>query len=89
MNFTKKIDRAFQWAGEKMGGEAKTTMSDGFKMLETEMALRFEGELSSVGSKRWTPGMRADTRLSRHGASPKIDEPVHKMARSPPRLVGR
>ncbi|AEO63085.1 uncharacterized protein THITE_2107948 [Thermothielavioides terrestris NRRL 8126] len=43
MNFTKKIDRAFQWAGEKMGGEAKTTMSDGFKMLETEMALRFEG----------------------------------------------
>ncbi|KAL2132472.1 hypothetical protein VTI74DRAFT_3746 [Chaetomium olivicolor] len=43
MNFTKKFDRAFQWAGEKMGGEAKTTMSDDFKMLETEMALRFEG----------------------------------------------
>ena len=44
MNITKKFDRAFQWAGEKMGGEAKTTMSDDFKMLETEMALRFEGE---------------------------------------------
>lgn len=43
MNITKKFDRAFQWAGEKMGGEAKTTMSDDFKMLETEMALRFEG----------------------------------------------
>ncbi|KAK4207755.1 hypothetical protein QBC37DRAFT_379756 [Rhypophila decipiens] len=43
MNITKKFDRAFQWAGEKMGSEAKTTMSDDFKNLETEMALRFEG----------------------------------------------
>jgi len=43
MNITKKFDRAFQWAGEKMGSEAKTTMSDDFKQLETEMALRFEG----------------------------------------------
>ncbi|KAK3685299.1 hypothetical protein B0T22DRAFT_214169 [Podospora appendiculata] len=43
MNITKKLDRAVQWAGEKMGSEAKTTMSDEFKQLETEMALRFEG----------------------------------------------
>lgn len=43
MNITKKFDRAFQWAGEKMGGEAKTTMTDDFKQLETEMALRFDG----------------------------------------------
>ncbi|KAI1493310.1 hypothetical protein F5X96DRAFT_238240 [Biscogniauxia mediterranea] len=43
MNFTKKIDRAFQWAGEKMGHEAKTSHSDEFKMLETEMALRHDG----------------------------------------------
>ncbi|CCC09028.1 hypothetical protein SMACR_03143 [Sordaria macrospora] len=43
MNITKKIDRAFQWAGEKMGGEQKTTMSEDFKQLEMEMALRFEG----------------------------------------------
>ncbi|KAI1767957.1 BAR-domain-containing protein [Hypoxylon sp. FL1150] len=43
MNFTKKIDRAFQWAGEKMGQEAKTSHSDEFKNLETEMALRHEG----------------------------------------------
>ncbi|KAK4138420.1 BAR-domain-containing protein [Trichocladium antarcticum] len=43
MNITKKFDRAFQWAGEKMGGEVKTSMSDDFKMLETEMALRFDG----------------------------------------------
>lgn len=45
MNITKKFDRAFQWAGEKMGGEAKTSMSDDFKNLETEMALRFDGKL--------------------------------------------
>jgi hypothetical protein len=46
MNITKKFDRAFQWAGEKMGAEAKTTMSDDFKQLETEMALRFDGKSS-------------------------------------------
>ncbi|KAF4979502.1 hypothetical protein FDECE_18043, partial [Fusarium decemcellulare] len=43
MHFTKKIDRAFQWAGEKMGSEARTAHSDEFKMLETEMALRHDG----------------------------------------------
>ncbi|KAK3326106.1 hypothetical protein B0H66DRAFT_147040 [Apodospora peruviana] len=43
MNITKKFDRAFQWAGEKMGSEARTTMSEDFKQLETEMALRFDG----------------------------------------------
>ncbi|KAK3366285.1 hypothetical protein B0T24DRAFT_535366 [Lasiosphaeria ovina] len=43
MNITKKFDRAFQWAGEKMGSEAKTTMPEDFKQLETEMALRFDG----------------------------------------------
>ncbi len=45
MNITKKIDRAFQWAGEKMGAETKTSMSEDFKMLETEMALRYDGTL--------------------------------------------
>ncbi|KAI1076655.1 BAR-domain-containing protein [Whalleya microplaca] len=43
MNFTKKFDRAFQWAGEKMGQEAKTSHSEDFKALETEMALRQDG----------------------------------------------
>lgn len=43
MHITKKFDRAFQWAGEKMGAEAKTSMSEDFKSLETEMALRFDG----------------------------------------------
>lgn len=43
MGITRKIDRAFQWAGERIGGEAKTAHSDEFKMLETEMALRHDG----------------------------------------------
>lgn len=43
MNFTKKIDRAFQWAGEKMGSEAKTSLPEEFKLLETEIALRIDG----------------------------------------------
>lgn len=50
MNFTKKFDRAFQWAGEKMGGEAKTSMSEDFKALETEMALRFDGMVKMQAS---------------------------------------
>lgn len=43
MHLTRKIDRAFQWAGEKIGGE-KTAHSEEFKNLETEMTLRYEGE---------------------------------------------
>lgn len=39
----KKLDRVKQWAGEKMGGEAKTNVSDEFKALEMEMTLRHEG----------------------------------------------
>ncbi|KAJ4389549.1 hypothetical protein N0V93_007019 [Gnomoniopsis smithogilvyi] len=41
--FTKKFDRAFQWAGERMGNEARTGTTEEFKSLETEMALRFDG----------------------------------------------
>ncbi|KAI0017824.1 BAR-domain-containing protein [Xylariomycetidae sp. FL0641] len=43
MVFTKKFDRAFQWAGEKMGHESKTNQTDEFKVLEQEMALRHDG----------------------------------------------
>ncbi|KHN97306.1 BAR domain containing protein [Metarhizium album ARSEF 1941] len=43
MSFAKKLDRAVQWAGEKMGSEAKTTHSDEFQRLEAEMALRQQG----------------------------------------------
>lgn len=45
--FTKKFDRAFQWAGERMGNEARTGTTEEFKMLETEMALRFDGKSPS------------------------------------------
>lgn len=39
----KKFDRVKQWAGEKMGAETKTNVSDEFKALEVEMTLRHEG----------------------------------------------
>lgn len=45
MNINKKLDRVKQWAGEKMGQESKTGVSDEFKALEMEMALRHEGML--------------------------------------------
>ncbi len=46
MNVNKKLDRFKQWAGERMGGEVKTNVSDDFKALEVEMGLRHEGMLS-------------------------------------------
>ncbi|QPG94150.1 hypothetical protein C2857_004989 [Epichloe festucae Fl1] len=43
MAFIKKIDRAVQWAGEKMGSEAKTSHSEEFQNLEAEINRRQEG----------------------------------------------
>ena len=43
MNINKKLGRVKQWAGEKMGGEVKTNVSDEFKDLELEMELRQDG----------------------------------------------
>ncbi|OJD26353.1 hypothetical protein ACJ73_02268 [Blastomyces percursus] len=43
MNVNKKIGRFKQWAGERMGSETKTNVSDDFKALEMEMSLRHEG----------------------------------------------
>ncbi|RHZ52321.1 BAR domain protein [Aspergillus thermomutatus] len=43
MNVNKKFDRFKQWAGERMGGEVKTNLSDDFKALETEMNVKHEG----------------------------------------------
>ncbi|RJE19917.1 BAR domain protein [Aspergillus sclerotialis] len=37
MNVNRKFDRFKQWAGERMGGEVKTSLSDDFKAMETEM----------------------------------------------------
>ena len=47
MNINKKLDRVKQWAGEKMGAEAKTNVSEEFKALEMEMSLRHEGMATS------------------------------------------
>jgi hypothetical protein len=35
MHVNKRIGRFKQWAGERMGGEAKTCLSDDFKAMET------------------------------------------------------
>ncbi|RAQ50363.1 BAR domain protein [Aspergillus flavus] len=43
MNVNRKFDRFKQWAGERMGGEIKTNLSDDFKAMETEMSVRNEG----------------------------------------------
>ncbi|QKX60948.1 uncharacterized protein TRUGW13939_08094 [Talaromyces rugulosus] len=43
MNVNKKLDRFKQWAGERMGGEARTNVSDDFKAMESEMNLRHDG----------------------------------------------
>ncbi|KAF1985900.1 BAR-domain-containing protein [Aulographum hederae CBS 113979] len=43
MNVNKKLDRFKQWAGERMGQEARTNTTDDFKALETEMNLRHQG----------------------------------------------
>jgi hypothetical protein len=46
MNVNKKLGRFKQWAGERMGGEVKTNVSDDFKALEIEMGLRHEGSFA-------------------------------------------
>ncbi|KAL1972094.1 hypothetical protein VTN31DRAFT_7313 [Thermomyces dupontii] len=43
MNVNRKLDRFKQWAGERMGGEARTSVSNDFKALEAEMNRRHEG----------------------------------------------
>ena len=48
MNVNKKFDRFKQWAGERMGGEVKTNVSDDFKALEIEMELRQQGKFSQI-----------------------------------------
>jgi hypothetical protein len=48
MNINKRLDRVKQWAGEKMGADVKTNMSDQFKALELEMALRQDGMTSTA-----------------------------------------
>lgn len=60
MNVNKKLDRFKQWAGERMGGEVKTNVSDDFKALEVEMALRHEGMYSQSSQCQRLPGPAAN-----------------------------
>jgi len=61
MNVNKKLDRLKHWAGEKMGGEVKTNMTEEFKALEMEMTLRSEGKQADVLS--WKMRLAHDHRL--------------------------
>jgi len=79
MNVNKKLDRLKQWAGEKMGGEAKTSTSDDFKALEMEMALRHEGKAPHV-SLSVTIYSSSLLILHRHGEAPKIHDNVCQIA---------
>ena len=79
MNVNKKLDRLKQWAGEKMGGEAKTSTSDDFKALEMEMALRHEGKAPYVSSSV-TIYSSSLLILYRHGKAPKIHDNVCQIA---------
>jgi hypothetical protein len=69
MNINKKLDRVKQWAGEKMGAEAKTNVSEDFKALEMEMTLRYEGAY---------PIIYLQTELllmsGRHGKAPEVHD---------------
>ena len=69
MNVNKKLDRFKQWAGERMGGEVKTNVSDDFKSLEVEMTLRHEGQ-HSIENFMSSPVLTT----SRHGAPSEIHD---------------
>lgn len=73
MHFTKKIDRAFQWAGEKMGSEARTAHSDEFKNLEAEMSLRYDGTYNHIVSDC------DDSNKNRHGKDATIHERLREV----------
>lgn len=78
MTFTKKIDRARQWAGEKMGGEARTSQSDEFQMLEAEMGMRQAGKSTAYTIPRVAACPRLTT-SNRHGESPEISQRLCQM----------
>ena len=80
MNVNKKLGRFKQWAGERMGGEVKTSVSDDFKSLEVEMGLRQEGSTELLPLING-PGLIA----SRHGTPPEINDCLRQNAFQTPR----
>lgn len=87
MAFTKKFDRAFQWAGEKMGQESKTTHSEEFKMLETEMALRHDGMFSLLPLPldlfQASKSLICKPSFHRYGPPPEIYEHLYQVVIAP------
>ena len=77
MNVNKKLDRFKQWAGEKMGGEVKTSVSDDFKALEVEMALRHEGML--LQSTHISAELRT-LKLNRNGTTSEVYDNLYQDA---------
>jgi len=73
MNVNKKLDRFKQWAGERMGGEVKTNVSDDFKALEVEMALRHEG-MCFKSSQLSNASPARPLTVCRHGAAAKVHD---------------
>lgn len=75
MNINKRLDRVKQWAGEKMGADVKTTVSDEFKALELEMALRHDGMASTQ-----TP-LKRSLRLTstRHGEAAQVHDRLRQV----------
>lgn len=74
MNINKKLDRVKQWAGEKMGAESKTNVSDEFKSLEMEMDLRQEGKLAEITCYDY--GLT----FSRHGQITQVDDNIRQIS---------
>lgn len=85
MNVNKKLDRFKQWAGERMGGEVKTNVSDDFKALEVEMGLRYEGRWRVTFFRHWGPAVACWPRRSqplkmdRDGETSKVNEYLHEV----------
>lgn len=77
MNINKKLDRVKQWAGEKMGAESKTGVSEEFKALEMEMSLRHDGQYKLFISTVLASVM--DLTFPRHGPSPQINDQLHEI----------
>lgn len=74
MNVYKKVDRFKQWAGERMGGEAKTNVSDDFQAMEAEMQLRYDGKSLLISQQRYCCSDNED----RHDETAAIHDNLHQ-----------
>jgi BAR domain len=83
MNINKKLDRVKQWAGEKMGAESKTNVSEEFKALEMEMQLRYEGMFALH-----IPGRTVANRR-RYGKAPKVHDHLRQVSLEAQRSRGQ